>query len=447
METRQNVSPYLSAANPAGQAPSELRADICRAGLCPPEVSSSLTSALKFLEEEEKPAFWNAKAKQSLDVAMALKQKHYRAKNLILFLGDGMGIPTLTAARIFKGQLENRPGEETVLAMDTFPYLALSKYTELAEELSKPLFCDSKDKARYCKSGPGEETVIQMRDSSLSAAARRYHCNTTKGNEVLSILHRAKQAGKSVGFVTTTRAQHASPSATYAHIADRDWYSDAAMPTEALREGCTDIADQLISNTDINVILGGGRKYMSPNGTEDPEYPTKKSQKWDEMNILATYHPADKDYGLMKIDEPSTPYHRMIGDDDEGAVSDSESNEAIAAKDLAQQLAAAEGKDPKIFMREEEETSEEEDSELSPEEEAKKNEFEMKRKIHYNEGMNIKLARQLIATELQEDEEEEEEEEDYRDEEMKDETETEDIHIDLPQGVIIESQELESQDS
>ncbi|XP_012874893.1 PREDICTED: protein phosphatase inhibitor 2 isoform X2 [Dipodomys ordii] len=133
---------------------------------------------------------------------------------------------------------------------------------------------------------------------------------------------------------------------------------------------------------------------------------SKKSQKWDEMNILATYHPADKDYGLMKIDEPSTPYHSMIGDD-EDAYSDSEANEAMTPDILAKKLAAAEGSEPKYRIQEQE-SSEEEDNDLSPEEQEKKRQFEMKRKLHYNEGLNIKLARQLISKDLHDDEDDEE---------------------------------------
>lgn len=134
---------------------------------------------------------------------------------------------------------------------------------------------------------------------------------------------------------------------------------------------------------------------------------SKKSQKWDEMNILATYHPADKDYGLMKIDEPSTPYHSMVGDDEDG-LSDSENTEALTPDILAKKLAAAKGSEPKCQVHEQE-SSEDEDSDLSPEEQEKKRQFEMKRKLHYNEGLNIKLARQLISKDLHEEDEDDEE--------------------------------------
>lgn len=68
----------------------------------------------------------------------------------------------------------------------------------------------------------------------------------------------ARAAGKSVGIVTTTRVQHASPGAAYAHSASRSWYADANMPKEALQEGCKDIAYQLVHNTDINVSWAVG---------------------------------------------------------------------------------------------------------------------------------------------------------------------------------------------
>lgn len=54
--------------------------------------------------------------------------------------------------------------------------------------------------------------------------------------------------GKSVGIVTTTRVNHATPSAAYAHCVDRDWYSDGEMPAEAVQAGCKDIARQLFEN-------------------------------------------------------------------------------------------------------------------------------------------------------------------------------------------------------
>lgn len=51
-----------------------------------------------------------------------------KAKNIIIFIGDGMGVQTVTAGRIYKGQVtKGVSGEEEELVWENFPYTGLSK--------------------------------------------------------------------------------------------------------------------------------------------------------------------------------------------------------------------------------------------------------------------------------------------------------------------------------
>lgn len=218
-------------------------------------------------EVEKDPSYWNTGAQRTLNQALQKLQRLNMnvARNLLLFLGDGMGIPTVTAARILKGQLNGESGENFLLEMDTFPFVSLSKTYNTDAQVSDSAGTAT---AYLCGVKANEGTV------GLSAAAVRFQCNTTFGNEVTSILKWAKDAGKSVGIVTTTRVTHATPSAAYAHSVSRHWHADSDMPEEALAAGCKDLARQLFENIpEIDVILGGGRKYMYPLNTSDVEYP------------------------------------------------------------------------------------------------------------------------------------------------------------------------------
>lgn len=85
--------------------------------------------------EEKDPQFWYDLAYEEIAKRLALDQPNAKkAKNIILFLGDGMSLSTVAAARILKGQRQGKTGEESALSFETFPHTGLSRVSSQAQK-------------------------------------------------------------------------------------------------------------------------------------------------------------------------------------------------------------------------------------------------------------------------------------------------------------------------
>ncbi|PTA49223.1 alkaline phosphatase [Shewanella morhuae] len=229
------------------------------------------------------------------------------AKNVILFVGDGMGVSTITAARILEGQLKGKTGEENSLSFETLPYVGLSKTYNVDGQTP-----DSAGTMSAMMTGVKTDVGV----ISQAEGVVRANCASTKDQNLVTSLELAAMAGMATGVVTTARLTHATPAATYAHVPERDWEADSNLPAEAVTNGCKDIAAQMLDfnyGSGLNVMMGGGRRAFIPKTTVDPEGKAGKrndgrdlTAEWMNKYTNAAYV-QDRD-GFLSVDAASTDH-------------------------------------------------------------------------------------------------------------------------------------------
>jgi len=252
------------------------------------------SESAKHLETIQTENPWFVKGQQAISEKLSvldLKQKG-QAKNIIVFLGDGMGISTLTAARILQGQLNGKTGEEHYLSFERFPFTGLSKTYNTNQQTP-----DSAGTMTAIMTGVKTDAGIIAIDESVEKG----NCESAQGHDMLSALEQFELAGKSTGVVSTARITHATPAATYAKSPHRGWENDSKIPES--EKNCKDIALQLIefektlntkipqANTNgIEVVLGGGRREFLPKDAqfnqENPQAEKAEGKRLDNRHLI-----------------------------------------------------------------------------------------------------------------------------------------------------------------
>ncbi|XP_055842323.1 membrane-bound alkaline phosphatase isoform X2 [Episyrphus balteatus] len=268
----------------------------------------SLKEEIKY-PEEQNTKFWVDKAQSILAGKLQNAELNKnRAKNIIMFLGDGMSVHTVTATRAFMGDSSKQ------ISFEKFPYLGLSK-----------TYCVNKQVADSACSATAYLSGVKGNYGTIGVNAQVKRSDCTKAQDpsthTESIAEWAQDAGKSTGLVTTARVTHASPAGVYAHTANRNWESD----TDIIKDKCSavdnlDIARQLVHTPvgrNLKVIMGGGRREFRGKKQNDEE--GIKGRRTDGRDLIQEWiadkklQDADASYvwsrkGLNSLDLSKTEY-------------------------------------------------------------------------------------------------------------------------------------------
>ena len=156
-------------------------------------------------------------------------------KNVILFIGDGMGVTHITAAKTVKGKLN----------LEEFKVAGL--ITTHCED-------------RYVTDSGAAATALATGNKTYYSGISM----TASGVSLKTVLEYAEEKGKSTGLVVTSRITHATPAAFASHAKDRELQSE--------------IAEDLVQSG-VEVLFGGGLAYFLPESNE-------QSRRKDENNLI-----------------------------------------------------------------------------------------------------------------------------------------------------------------
>lgn len=208
------------------------------------------------------------------------------AKNVVLFLGDGMGDSEITVARDYlKGANGHFDGLDAVGQPSALGDVqaGTGQYTTFSVGNGSKDSAVGKDGDGKLVANPNPGKLTPVTDSSASGSSWGTGTKTYNnavdvdiyGNPQLNLFELAKAAGKATGNVTTAEIQDATPAVLESHSSERACYGPQGKTdgssNDALKRclanqlkengGIGSISEQLL-DTRADVTIGGGSKYF-----------------------------------------------------------------------------------------------------------------------------------------------------------------------------------------
>ncbi len=247
--------------------------------------------------------------------------KHHsssKAKNVILFIGDGMGVSEVTVARYYEYGAAGR------MNMDKLPYTGFQNTWSVKPAANPPYKPDYDPDSASTGTmwATGKKTIDERISQGPSSG------ETVPGKNLETILEVAQDDGKKTGNVSTAEITDATPAVLNSHISLRGCQGPndtrTTCPTETKAAGgLGSIAEQTVDHK-VDVVLGGGAgRFLQPleaGGTTNViDYATAKGYQYvTDAAGLGSVKPGKRVLGLFNNGNMTTEWNGPIATLDAG---------------------------------------------------------------------------------------------------------------------------------